>query len=210
MVDYAALARMRPLMPLQVLAEIMGPAWTPPAEDAAGRVFLSGVPEFSAQIDEAGLLGRVSFYRDFPADLVVEGLHTGMALDAARQLHPGMAASAGKARPASRSLRRPCRTATRSTCASRTTACWASICCGRAPSIPSRTPNRPGRATPRRTTSPSCRTGPTGKPPLRQSGRRRTGGLLLVVPVGPGDGCRPGGRPAGGAASSRHTGAAVR
>ncbi|WP_284945101.1 DUF7256 domain-containing protein [Acidisoma cladoniae] len=97
--DYAALARLRPLMPLQVLAEIVGPAWTPPTADTAGRVFLSGVPGFAAQVDEAGLLGRVSFYRDFPSDLVVEGLHAGMALDAVRQLYPRTVVSAEQASP---------------------------------------------------------------------------------------------------------------
>lgn len=74
----ARIATLRPMMPVESLASVMGNKWSPP--DGYGRVPGTHTRGFGARIDAAGRLGKVSFYRTFPATVMIEGLHIGMSL----------------------------------------------------------------------------------------------------------------------------------
>lgn len=84
----ARLATLRPMMPVESLASMMGNKWSPP--DAYGRVPDTHTRGFGAQIDAAGKIGKVSFLRTFPATVMIEGLHIGMSLADTLAARPGL------------------------------------------------------------------------------------------------------------------------
>lgn len=84
----ARIATLRPMMPVESIASVMGKKWSSP--DGYGRVPGTHTRGFGAQIDAAGRLGRVSFYRNFPATEMIEGLHIGMSLADALATRPGL------------------------------------------------------------------------------------------------------------------------
>jgi hypothetical protein len=87
-IDTAALARVRPGMPVAALAAIFGDDWVP-LRGTQTFVMKDDIG-FSARIDLRGVIGRVTFASKFPTALVIEKLHVGMALDAARVAHPSL------------------------------------------------------------------------------------------------------------------------
>lgn len=86
----ARIAALRPLMPIDVLASIMGKQWSPP--DAHGYVPDTHNHGFGAQMAVDGTLGKVSFYKSFAADQLIEGLHIGMPEAAVLQARPSLQA----------------------------------------------------------------------------------------------------------------------
>ncbi|MFF7065985.1 hypothetical protein [Pseudomonas sp. NPDC008258] len=84
----ARIATLRPGVPVDSLASMMGKKWLPP--DGYGRVPGTFSRGFGIQVDAAGRLGKVSFYRTFPATVMIEGLHIGMPLADALAARPGL------------------------------------------------------------------------------------------------------------------------
>jgi hypothetical protein len=79
---HAALAALRPLMPLSALTEVVGSQCDIP--DANGYIFqLSDDHGFFARIDLDDRIGQLGFSKKFPEDIRIENLHIGMVLDAA-------------------------------------------------------------------------------------------------------------------------------
>ncbi|KQQ60269.1 hypothetical protein ASF84_06110 [Pseudomonas sp. Leaf127] len=84
----ARIAALRPLMPVDVLASIMGKHWSPP--DAHGYVPDTHNHGFGAQVEVGGKLGKVGFYKSFSDTQLIEGLHIGMPLEAALHARPNL------------------------------------------------------------------------------------------------------------------------
>jgi len=87
-IDTAALARLRPGMPVAALAAIFGDDWVP-LRGTQTFVMKDDIG-FSARIDLSGSIGRVTFASKFPTALVIENLRIGMTLAAARAAHPSL------------------------------------------------------------------------------------------------------------------------
>lgn len=86
------LSRLRPGMSVDDLIAIVGDAWREP-DPKWGNSYSWDVghfPAFSARIDRERRLGRVAFYRDFPQDFVIAGLHSQMAIDDVRRCYPDL------------------------------------------------------------------------------------------------------------------------
>ncbi len=88
MSQYEQLARLRPLLPVQALAEIVGDGFTLPAPKLKGLYRNADIAGFNARITADGRIGALSYHKGFPTNLTVEGLQLDMALDAARATYP--------------------------------------------------------------------------------------------------------------------------
>lgn len=84
----ARIATLRPMMPVESVASVMGKTWSSP--DGHGRVPGTHGRGFGVQIDAAGRLGKVAFYKTFPAAVMIEGLHIGMSLADTLAARPGL------------------------------------------------------------------------------------------------------------------------
>jgi hypothetical protein len=87
---YAALANLRPMMPLQALVDAMGDAWRGAIVHPDGHFWPGDIDAVTVRIDDQGRIGSLSFYRKFPNDLLIDGLRIGMPFQAVRALHPAM------------------------------------------------------------------------------------------------------------------------
>jgi hypothetical protein len=87
-IDIAALAWLRPGMPVSVLRDTCGSLWDDVKPGADGWVVKLINLGFTARIDRAGMIGRVGFTSRFPSDLTVDGLRIGMVFDAALAVYP--------------------------------------------------------------------------------------------------------------------------
>src|SRR4051794_9225566 len=86
--DPAPLARLRPGMPLKALVDAYGANWArmPPSD-----TFFFGEPMgFVARIDVNGVIGAITFARQFPLDIVIGGLQRSMSLDEALAARPDL------------------------------------------------------------------------------------------------------------------------
>jgi uncharacterized protein DUF6892 len=88
MIDQAALASLRPGMPVCTLRAICGPHWEQLKPDRDGWVVKLADVGFVARIGADGNIGRVGFSNRFPAASVVDMLHIGMNIDAALAAYP--------------------------------------------------------------------------------------------------------------------------
>ncbi len=88
--QHAQLAKLRPMMPVQALADAMGDAWRGSIVHPDGHVWPGEIDDVLVRFDDQGRIGRISFYLKFRNDLLVDGLHIGMPLKTARSLHPGL------------------------------------------------------------------------------------------------------------------------
>lgn len=84
----ARIATLRPMMPVEELARLMGSQWSPP--DGDGRVPDTFSRGFSVQVDMAGKVGKVGFYKTFQAKEMIEGLSIGMPLADALSARSGL------------------------------------------------------------------------------------------------------------------------
>jgi hypothetical protein len=87
---FAALAKLRPMMPPQALVDAMGDAWRGSIIHPDGNYWPGEIDEGMVRFDDQGRIGSLSFYRNFPSDLFVDGLHIGMPFQAVKALHPAM------------------------------------------------------------------------------------------------------------------------
>jgi hypothetical protein len=87
-VDKAALAKLRPGMPLSALAEAFGGEWVPLR--AGETCFSSPENGIFARVDLRGIIGSTSFLAKFPPALEIERLHVGMTLEEARAIYPSL------------------------------------------------------------------------------------------------------------------------
>lgn len=91
--NFEAFARLRPLMPVQALIEAAGTAWKAPEPEDEGYVSYEGTDAMlvcSAYLDVENRLHKICFYRNFPGELVLEGVSIGMPVEAALAVRPGM------------------------------------------------------------------------------------------------------------------------
>jgi hypothetical protein len=88
--QYAALAKLRPMMRVQALVDAMGDAWRGSIVHPDGNYWPGQIDEVFLRLDDQGRIGQISFYRRFPSDHLVDGLYIGMSLQAARTLHPAI------------------------------------------------------------------------------------------------------------------------
>jgi hypothetical protein len=94
----AALAKLRPMMPVQALADAMGDAWRGAIVHPDGHFWPGEIHEVMVRLDDQGRIGSLSFYLKFPNDLFIDGLHIGMPFHAVRALHPAMQQDAANTR----------------------------------------------------------------------------------------------------------------
>ena len=87
---YAALAKLRPMMPLQKLVDAMGDAWRGAIVHPDGQLLSRRDRRGHGSPRRSGPNRRLAFYRKFPNDLHIDGLHIGMPFEAVRALHPAM------------------------------------------------------------------------------------------------------------------------
>lgn len=87
---YEQLARLRPLMPVQALADIIGERFALPEPRYKGYYSHSEVAGFGAKLTADGRIGSLSYTQGFPTELTVAGLHIGMSSDAAKAVLPSM------------------------------------------------------------------------------------------------------------------------
>lgn len=86
--DPAPLAKLRPGMPLKALADAYGDNW---ARMAPSDTFFIGEPMgFMARIDVNGILGSVTFTKNFPLDVEFGGLKRGMSRTEALAARPDL------------------------------------------------------------------------------------------------------------------------
>ena len=88
MIDQAALASLRPGMPVSTLRAICGPHWEEVKPDRDGWVVKLADVGFVARIGADGNIGRVAFSSRFPTARTVDMLHVGMSFDAALAAYP--------------------------------------------------------------------------------------------------------------------------
>jgi hypothetical protein len=94
--NHADLARLRPMMPLDALAQLVGKDWAPPSPKSQGyAVSLWEEWGFAARIDVSGRIGWVAFHHEnppfhggFPPHLVIERLRIGMTIEQALAARP--------------------------------------------------------------------------------------------------------------------------
>ena len=90
------LATVRPGMPAQDLRAIIGTRWREPSPHDAGMVrCIEGTHGFAAQVDRAGIVGRVQFGRawsdpSFSSAVAVAGLRIGMSIAQVQRAQPGV------------------------------------------------------------------------------------------------------------------------
>jgi hypothetical protein len=89
-IDKAALATLRPGMPLSSLATVCGPDWNnvKPAQD--GWIVKLVDIGFTARVDIDGVIGKVGFSGKFPDTILVEGLRLGMSFEDALAAYPSL------------------------------------------------------------------------------------------------------------------------
>lgn len=87
-VDLAALAALRPGMPVAELRMIFGDDWVPPKPGSS--FFFAEDIGFIARIDVRGIIGMVTFAAKFSSSLAIEKLKVGMTLQEARAAHPAL------------------------------------------------------------------------------------------------------------------------
>lgn len=88
-VDVAALARLRPGMPVSALEHALGSRWVPPAPHREGRVdAVARTHGFQARVDRAGSIGEVVFQHDFPPTAEIDGLRMGMKAQEVARARP--------------------------------------------------------------------------------------------------------------------------
>lgn len=84
----ARLAALRPGMPGEAVAALLGKLWSQPNEH--GQVPGTHNRGFDVRMDASGALGRVGFYKSFPAGVPIERLAIGMPLAEALAARPGL------------------------------------------------------------------------------------------------------------------------
>jgi hypothetical protein len=89
-IDKAALAALRPGMPVSALRAICGASWERVKPDQSGWVVKLADIGFTARIDAKGLIGKLAFTGAFPSTIPVEGLFIGMSFDAALAVYPSL------------------------------------------------------------------------------------------------------------------------
>jgi hypothetical protein len=94
---HAGLAKLQLGMPATALEQALGGSWSPPGKADTGHVWLLGPViglgpsrPFMARITTQGTIGTLSYYRDFPNDVSIDGLSIGMPLDDVRKKHPSL------------------------------------------------------------------------------------------------------------------------
>jgi hypothetical protein len=90
-IDLAALAKLRPGMPVSALESALGNHWVPLQNENAGY-FWGRILDISlnVRVDVNGVIGQIGIERRFPPWLEVERLRVGMALPEAKQVQPGL------------------------------------------------------------------------------------------------------------------------
>src|SRR6266481_65899 len=90
-IDLAALAKLRPGMPVSALRSALGNHWVPLRNKDAGYFWgcILNIP-FNARVDVNGIIGQIGIERRFPPWLEVERLRVGMALSEAKRAQPGL------------------------------------------------------------------------------------------------------------------------
>lgn len=90
-IDLAALAKLRPGMPVSALKSALGNRWVPLRKENAGYFWgrILDIP-LNVRVDVNGVIGQIGIERRFPPWLEVERLRVGMALPEAKQAQPGL------------------------------------------------------------------------------------------------------------------------
>jgi hypothetical protein len=84
--NLAEIARLRPMMPLDALASLMGSRWSPPSDH--GHILGTFDDGFGARVEIGGRIGTMGFYKSFPSHFLIEKLHVGMPLAEALVARP--------------------------------------------------------------------------------------------------------------------------
>lgn len=88
--DPRLFAQLRPQMAESVVHRAMGMLWKGPDDEGHASHFDDEIPICSLRMSAESQLQAVSFYRAFPADIVIEGLHIGMTLIDAQRVRSGL------------------------------------------------------------------------------------------------------------------------
>jgi uncharacterized protein DUF6892 len=90
-IDLAALAKLRPGMPVSALESALGNHWVPLRNENAGYFWgrILNIP-LNARVDVNGVIGQIGIERKFPPWLEVERLRVGMTLPEAKAAQPGL------------------------------------------------------------------------------------------------------------------------
>ena len=87
-IDKAALATLRPGMPVSALRTICGARWDQVKPGQDGWVVRLADIGFTARVDVDGIVGKVGFTGKFPATIPIDLLQIGMSFDAVLVAYP--------------------------------------------------------------------------------------------------------------------------
>lgn len=86
--DSRLFAQLRPQVAESTVRDAMGTSWKGPDGEGRASHFDGETPICDLRMSAEGQLQAISFYRAFPADMVIEGLHIGMTLTEAKRARP--------------------------------------------------------------------------------------------------------------------------